>query len=195
MSRHDGRSTRLRQRPSRAIPASVVGVLLLAAGVLLVWVTIARLTNGTWPPVLQGPRDWLTSLTWNSAGVWWIGAGAAVAGVILLLCAIIPGSFGALMVNDAGTNPGGNSAPAQEQETVMTRRAVAHLAKAQCLRIDGVGSASATATTKRVHLSVQTPLHNIGDLRSRVTDSVRKGLESAGLNPVPHVTATIQSKD
>ncbi|MBG0738265.1 hypothetical protein IV500_02310 [Paeniglutamicibacter antarcticus] len=194
MSRRDGRSTRLQHRPSRAVPALIVGILLLAAGVVLVWLTIARLVNGIWPTVLQGPRDWLTSLVWNSPGVWGIGIAAVVVGVILLLCAIIPGGFNALTVNDAGSNPGGKAAPAQEQETVMTRRAVARLAKAQCSQIDGVGSASATATTKRVHLSVQTPLHDTGDLRNRVTDSVRKSLKTAGLNPVPRVTATIQSK-
>ncbi|MDJ0358529.1 DUF6286 domain-containing protein [Paenarthrobacter sp. PH39-S1] len=194
MSRHDGRSTRLRHRPSRAVPALIVGILLLAAGVLLVWLTVARLVNGTWPNVLQGPRDWLTSLAWNGSGAWWIGIAAVVIGVILLLCAIVPGGFSALMLNDAGGSREEKAGRVQEQEIVMTRRAVAHLAKAQCRQIDGVGSASATATTKHVHLSVQTPLHDTGDLRSRVTDSVRNRLEATGLNPVPRVTATIRSK-
>ena len=93
------------------------------------------------------------------------------------------------------TGAGDEAPPVQEQETVMTRRAVAHLAKARCLQIDGVGSASATATTRRVHLSVTTYLHEPGDLRTRITDAVRARLEETGLSPVPQVTATVRSRD
>lgn len=191
MSRHDGRSTSLRRRPSRAVPALIVGILLLAAGVALVWLTIARLMNGTWSTVLQGSRDWLTGLTWNSPGVWGIGIGAVVVGVILLLCAIVPGGFSVLPVRDA--SPDGAQPPVQEQETVMTRRAVAHLARARCGQIDGVSSATATATGKRVHLTVRTSLRDTGDLQTRITNGVRERLEATGLDPVPRVSATVQS--
>lgn len=195
MSRHDGRSTRLRHRPSRAVPAFIVGLVLLAAGVGLVWLTIARLVNGTWPTLLQGPRDWLKSLMWNSAGLWGIGMAAIVVGVVLLLCAIIPGGFSAVTIRGGGTDPEGKSAPAREQEIVMTRRAVARLAKTACGQIDGVGTASATATTQKVHVGIQTPLHDAGDLRSRVIEAVRDRLEAAGLDPVPQVSATVRSTD
>ncbi|MCY0905320.1 DUF6286 domain-containing protein [Arthrobacter sp. H14-L1] len=169
-----------------------MGILLLATGVTLVWLTIARLMNGTWPTVLQGPRDLLTGLTWNSPGVWGIGAGAVVVGLILLLCAIVPGAFSALPVRGSD---GSDQAPVQEQETVMTRRAVAHLARARCGGIDGVSSATATATSKRVHLNVSTNLRETGDLQTRITESVRERLEAAGLDPLPRVSATVHSKD
>lgn len=194
MSRHDQRSTRLRHRPSRAVPALIVGFLLLAAGVALVWLSITRLVNGTWPTLLQGPRDWLLALAWNDPVVWQIGIAAVVAGVILLLCAIIPGGFSALTIDGSGA-PAGDQASVQQQETVMTRRAVAHLAKARCVQIDGVGSASATATTRRVHVNATTFLHEPGDLRTRITDTVRARLEETGLSPVPQVTATVRSRD
>jgi hypothetical protein len=194
MSRHDQRSTRLRHRPSRAVPALIVGFLLLAAGVALVWLSITRLVNGTWPTLLQGPRDWLLALAWNDPAVWQIGIAAVVAGVILLLCAIIPGGFSALTIDGSGADAG-DQASVQQQETVMTRRAVAHLAKARCVQIDGVGSASATATTRRVHVNATTFLHEPGDLRTRITDAVRARLEETGLSPVPQVTATVRSRD
>ena len=194
MSRHDQRSTRLRHRPSRAVPALIVGFLLLAAGVALVWLSITRLVNGTWPTLLQGPRDWLLALAWNDPAVWQIGIAAVVAGVILLLCAIIPGGFSALTIDGSGADAG-DQASVQQQETVMTRRAVAHLAKARCVQIDGVGSASATATTRRVHVNATTFLHEPGDLRTRITDTVRARLEETGLSPVPQVTATVRSRD
>ena len=101
MSRHGQRSTRLRHRPSRAVPALIVGLLLLAAGVALVWLSITRLVNGSWPTVLQGPRDWLAGLAWNDPATWQIGTAAVVAGVILLLCAIIPGGYNAIAIEDS----------------------------------------------------------------------------------------------
>ena len=195
MSRHDQRSTQLRHRPSRAVPALIAGILLLAAGVALVWLAITCLVNGTWPTLLQGPRDWLAALAWNDPAVWQIGIAAIVAGVVLLLCAIIPGGFNALTIEDSGGGAGDEAPPVQEQETVMTRRAVAHLAKARCLQIDGVGSAAASATTRRVHLSVKTSLHEPGDLHTRITDAVRARLDETGLSPVPQVTATVRSRD
>ena len=195
MSRHGQRSSRLRHRPSRAVPSLIAGILLLAAGVALVWLAITRLVNGTWPTLLQGPRDWLAVLAWNDPAVRQIGIAAIVAGVILLLCAIIPGGFNALTIDDSRSGAGAEAPPVQERETVMTRRAVARLAKARCLQIDGVGSAAATATTRRVHLSVKTSLHEPGDLRTRITDAVRARLEETGLSPVPQVTATVRSRD
>ncbi len=113
-------------------------------------------------------------------------------GLILLLSALIPGRYNALTVRSAYDADG--RVLAQERETVITRRAVAHLAKAQCVQIDGVSSASATATNKRVHLSVKTSLRDTGDLRARVTDGVRDRLNAIGLDPVPRVTATVESK-
>lgn len=195
MSRNDGRSNRLRHRPSRAVPALIVGILLLAAGTALTWLAIARLINGTWSTLLQGPRDWLTGLTWNDPGVWGIGTAALVVGLILLLCALIPGGFSALTVRNADADDPDGQPLVHERETVMTRRAVAHLAKAQCLQVDGVSSASATSSTTRVHLNVKTSLRDTGDLRSRIMENVRDRFHSIGLDPVPRVTASVESKD
>ncbi|MDN4645190.1 DUF6286 domain-containing protein [Arthrobacter sp. PsM3] len=195
MSRHGQRSSRLRHRPSRAVPSIIAGILLLAAGVGLVWLTITRLVNGTWPTLLQGPRDWLAALAWNDPVLRQIGVAAVVAGVVLLLCAIIPGGFNALTIDDSRSVEEAEAPPVQERETVMTRRAVARLAKARCLQIDGVGSAAATATTRRVHLSVETSLHEPGDLRTRIIEAVQTRLEETGLSPVPQVTATVRSRD
>lgn len=195
MSRQRQRSSSLRHRPSRAIPSLIAGILLLAAGVALVWLTIARLVNGTWPGLLQGPRDWLAVLAWNDPAVQQIGIAAVVAGVILLLCAIIPGGFNAIAIDDSRSGAGGEAPPVRERETVMTRRAVARLAKTRCLQIDGVAAAAATATTRRVHLSVDTFLHEPGDLRTRIVEAVRARLEETGLSPVPQVTATVRSRE
>ncbi|MEO8220929.1 MAG: DUF6286 domain-containing protein [Specibacter sp.] len=199
MSRNDGRSTRLRRRPSRTIPALVAGILLLAISVGLVWVSIARLIDGTWSTLLAGPRDWLVSQSWNGASVWAIGIVAVVVGLILLLCALIPGSFNALTVRSgaAGQEAEGKKSVTgvHERETVMTKGAVAHVARAQCAMIDGVSSASATAGSKHVHLKVHTYLRETSDLHARVIREVQKRLNTIGLDPVPRITATIDTQE
>jgi hypothetical protein len=193
MSRHDGKATPLRHRPSRAVPALILGTLLLAAGVALVWAAVARLLTGSWPVYLAGPRDWLTGLTWNDPGVWAVGAAAAVVGVVLLVAALVPGRFNALGLQAPGD---GRQVPvAGAQEIVMTRRAVARYAAAHCELVDGVRSASATASAREVHLNVTTALHETGELRGRVIAVVRGRLTDAGLNPVPKVTASVRSKE
>ncbi|MDQ5848839.1 MAG: hypothetical protein M3544_07705, partial [Pseudomonadota bacterium] len=128
MSRHDGKAAPLRHRPSRAVPALILGTLLLAAGVALVWAALARLATGSWPVFLAGPRDWLTGLTWNDPGVWAVGAAAAAVGLVLLAAALVPGRFNALRLRAPGDE--GQVAVAGTQEIVMTRRAVARYAAA-----------------------------------------------------------------
>jgi hypothetical protein len=49
VSRTDARSNKLRRRPARTTPASIVSVVALAVGVGLVWITVLRLLNGRWP--------------------------------------------------------------------------------------------------------------------------------------------------
>lgn len=197
MSRNDGRSTRLRHRPSRTIPALIVAILLLATAVALAWLAVARLVDGTWSTILQGPRDWLAGLRWDSPSIWGIGVAAGVLGLVLLLCAVIPGAFSALTVRntarEAADSDNDKEPGVYQRETVMTRRAVAHLARAQCVQIDGVATASATASNKRVHLKVKTSLRETRDLRTRVTDAVRERLDTIGLDPVPRVSATIET--
>ena len=197
MSRNDGRSSRLRHRPSRTVPALITAILLLATGGALAWLAVARLVDGTWSTILQGPRDWLAGLRWDSTALWGLGVAAGVLGVVLLLCAAIPGAFSALTLRNAARDVVGvgqdKDPGVYKRETVMTRRAVAHLARAQCVQLDGVSTASATVSNKRVHLKVRTSLRETSDLRARVIAAVRERLDTTGLDPVPRVTATMET--
>jgi hypothetical protein len=193
MSRHGGKAIPLRHRPSRAVPALILGTLLLAAGVALAWAAVARLVTGSWPVFLARPRDWLTGVTWNDPGVWAAGAAAAAAGLVMLAAALVPGRFNALRLQapaDEGQVP-----VAGAQEIVMTRRAVARYAAAHCEYVDGVRSASATASARAVHLNVTTALHETRELRGRVIAVVGEHLAGAGLNPVPKITASVRSRE
>jgi Family of unknown function (DUF6286) len=194
MSRTDARSTPLRHRPSRAIPALIIGLLMLGAGITLTWISIARLIEGIWPSFLAGPRDWAAGLTWNDPAVWVIGTVLLLAGLALLLLAILPGSFNAIGLRTAAPDTGDPAQPPLSREIVMSRGAVARLVCAHCAHIDGVGTASAAVTGRRVHVTINTPLHETAELRTRVITKVRERLESTGLEPMPRISAAVRSR-
>lgn len=110
MSWRSGRAANLRHRTSRALPALIVGVVLLASGAALSWIAITRLVNGAWPAFLAGPRDWLIGLAWGSPAVWAAGAVMAIIGLVLLLAAVVPGPFNALPLQSPGAGPPGSGA-------------------------------------------------------------------------------------
>lgn len=157
MSRTAAVRGRLRRRPARTVPALAAAAVLLGAGLAAAWLGLARLAQGAWPAPVQGAARWLAALAWDSPPVWGAGAAAVAAGMALLLCAAVPGRFTALTVHGPVRAAAGDGPGTTERETVMTRRAVARLARAQCLQTDGAASATAAATGARVHLKVKTP--------------------------------------
>ena len=178
----------LRPRPSRAVPAVICSLCLLAAGVLLVWAAIFRIAEGQWPLFVTAVSDWLGSLSWNSAGSWTAGIVLAVIGALLLLTVLIPGRFHSLSLHLEPTPEVTGTSQA-----VMPRRAAARLAAATCEHIDGVSSASATASDREVRVNAATALRNTADLEHWVADGVSSRLQASGLDPVPHITVTIRS--
>ncbi|MDK1326393.1 DUF6286 domain-containing protein [Arthrobacter sp. zg-Y1143] len=194
----------MRRRPSRSVPATITAVLLLALGVALVWAAVLRLVNGSWPVFVTEPLRWLRETSWDSTQGWTAAVILGVLGLILLLCGIIPGEYRALPLRAKPVNMPGMPGAADTggvpsvrggETVVMSRRAVARLAASTCDHIDGVASASATASARRVHLDVTTALHGTSDLEHWVVDGVRSRLAATGLDPVPEVTASIRTRE
>ncbi|HET9648483.1 MAG TPA: DUF6286 domain-containing protein, partial [Microlunatus sp.] len=191
MSRTDARSNRLRRRPSRTVPATIVGFVLLAVAVGLVWITVLRLLNGAWPAFLGGVNDWITALTWGSTIAVALSVATAVIGVILLIAAWKPGQPTALTLQPARPPDQSTISPRDDggtTEFVMTRHAVARLATAYADTVDGVDSVSAAVTAHKVSLVVKSGSEQRRELEATVTGRVRDALEGAGLNPMPTVS-------
>ena len=178
----------LRPRPSRAVPAVICALVLLAAGAALVWAAVVRLAQGQWPQFVTTVSDWLVSLRWNSPEAWAAGSILVVLGIVLLLTVVIPGRYASLNLQIA---PGREVSG--ESRAVISRRAVARLAAATCEHIDGVSSASATATDREVRVAVETALRETVDVQHWAADGVRSRLEASGLDPIPNVSVSIRS--
>lgn len=194
----------LRRRPSRAVPAIIVSILLIALGVALTWVSIAKLVDGSWPTFLSGSRKFAADLTWQSNGGMIVAGIAVVVGIVLLLTAIIPGRRNAVFLTPVDAAQGdaaqGDAAPATEraartEEFILTRKAIARLAAAEADRVDGVSSVSATATARRVSLDVTTPLRDTAALKDQVIREVTARLGAVHLSPAPTVLASVTTKD
>ena len=188
MSRSDARSNKLRRRPARTTPASIVSVVVLAVGVGLVWITVLRLLNGRWPTFLGAVNEWLATLRWGSTITIAISLAAVAVGLILLFCAWKPGQPGALVLHVDGSGGAGST------EFVMTRRSVARLAAGHADLVDGVDSVSATVTSRRITLSVKSQSAQRSQLADMVTDRVREALKGVGLQPMPKITTTVHTQ-
>lgn len=182
------RTQRIRHRPSRTLAASVTALVLLAAGVALVWISVLRLSIGAWPGFVDTAARSLPSLTWNSPIMWTVAVITAVLGLILLLAAIIPGKHNGIRLQ--ATHDGSTA-----NEVVLSRRGIVRLANAEAGRMDGVLSSKAKAKGRRVKMTVTSPLREPGDLRQRVTDSVDRRFHSIGLKPHPKVNVVVRSRD
>ncbi|WP_375423019.1 DUF6286 domain-containing protein [uncultured Friedmanniella sp.] len=190
MSRSNARSRSLRRRSSRAVPATVVAVVLLAVGVLAALIGFARLVDGSWPSAPTTAARAVAGLTWVSSAVVATGAVLALVGLVLLLAGLTPGRFRTARMQ-AGT-AGADGAGATD--LVISTRALARLAAARADRVDGVDRVSASASDRRVRLDVITTSEQVEQIRSQVSRGVAETLAATGVHPVPRVTTTVRTK-
>jgi len=189
MSRTNARSRGLRRRPSRTIPAAIVAVVLLMIGILIAFAAITRLSDGTWASPVAKSASNVTTLTWDSSATL-IGAGVLVIlGLVLLTAGLKRGGL-----RTARLAASAQDSAADSTDFVISTRAMAHLAAAQAERIDGVDKVSASATGRRVRVKVNTTSERTDEIRSRVTQRVTDTFTTAGLDPVPRVTANVRTK-
>ncbi|MEO7751906.1 MAG: DUF6286 domain-containing protein [Terracoccus sp.] len=195
MARDDAHASSLRRRPSRTAPAAVAATLVTAAGVAGVWAAVERLATGRWPSWVGATHKWAGTHTWGSAVVVTLAVVIAVVGLVLLVTALRPGMANAYEIDPTtGADPSAPGEPDERvTEYVMTRRSVARLASAHASLVPGVESVSASATTRRVTLTVKTASAQAEDIDEMVTSRVREALAGAGLSPQPTVSTTVRT--
>ena len=188
MSRSDATSRGLRRRPSRTVPATIVAVVLLAVGVLAAITAIARLVNGTWASQVTSPARKVSGLTWGSAAIITASVVLALVGLILLIAGVKLGAFKTAQLQPpAGDRIG-------ESDFVISTRAMARLAAAEADTVDGVDKVSASASGRKVYLTVTTTSEQGDQIRSRVQQGVVERLTAAGVSPAPKVSTTVRTK-
>jgi hypothetical protein len=189
MSRNLSTSRRLRRRPSRTVPATVVALVLLALGVLTAVAAISRLVTGTWDARVTGPASAVVAQTWGSSVVLTVAVVALVIGLVLVVAGLKPGTYRSAQLS----GPAGQEI--DQTDYVITNAAIARLAAGQADLVDGVDKVSASADGRRVRLRLTTSSEQTAQIRDRVVQRVTASLTATGLDPAPRVSATVHQKD
>ncbi|GAA3624489.1 DUF6286 domain-containing protein [Microlunatus ginsengisoli] len=192
MSRADGRSRALRRRPSRSIPALIVALALVAAGVVIGWPAVAVLATGTAPAWAQSAGGRLSGQPW--ADPWTVAAMVVVGllGLVLVVVAVLPGRPNAYRLAPPFDGPAadGSSLRAKDTDFVISRRALARLATARADQVEGVEGVRASVDSSTVRIRIRTSWPGSRDVAGEVSDQVRRAYQAAGVDPLPRIIAT-----
>lgn len=190
MTRTVAASKRLRRRPSRTVPATIVAVGLLALGVLAAIAAVGRLVTGAWPRAVTDAAGAVSDYTWATPAVIVAGGVAALLGLILVIAALTPGRYrvAELHLADADTT-------VRDTDYVISTRALARLAAAKADQVDGVDRVAASASGRRVHVRITTTSEQGMQIRERVLSAVTDALSATGVQPMPRITAVVRTKE
>lgn len=155
----------LTRRPSRTVPLTVMAVTAVAFGGLGTWLLGAYAISGAWPAG-TAPRidDW-SALPFESLAWQVTAAVLAVLGLILVLCALLPGDAARRTILEDGT-PG---------QTAVSRRDLARRVQRSVEHVDGVQGARVTLRRSRLQVEVRTPVEDT----ETVTRRTRQAMEDA----------------
>ncbi|WP_404801665.1 DUF6286 domain-containing protein [Brevibacterium gallinarum] len=192
------KSTSLRIRPARIVPAVIAALAILLSATALLWWAIGSLRSGAL--LLE---DELSQFARTSASA---PTSIAVAAVIVLigaafvLMALMPGKRRVLAVAEAPTSGvSGARATANTWSTrthlAVTTAGVANLVASAADQVDGVDSVSVTATARRVRVDVRTSLREHADIRAAVRDRTASRLADLNLYSPPRISVSANVRD
>lgn len=177
------RSPRIRRRPDRRSPALLVSVLLIALGGLGIWWSASALLEHQ---SLAGLEE-LENRTWASGLVIGTAAAVAVSGLLLILCALIPGRASVASIDSTQWDSGRN--------TVVTTRGLARIAEAEAERTEGIVGGKAHGGPRRVRLQADTVAPEASEVRMLLSGSVTDRFRALGLKRVPRVVVHTRRRE
>ncbi|MGO1183215.1 MAG: DUF6286 domain-containing protein [Micrococcaceae bacterium] len=181
----------LHRRPSRTVPALLAVVVVLVLAALALWSGLTVLLTGAWPVAAENVLQSLGATSWSSPTGWAVAVGCAVLGLVLLLCALIPGARNAAPLR---TPEPGESAR-DGVDALLLSQGMATLASAVAAQVDGVAGVRTSAAPRSVFVTVTTPLRDTEALVAEVREQVEHRLAGTGLVRAPRVRVTAQVKE
>ncbi|WFP16496.1 DUF6286 domain-containing protein [Citricoccus muralis] len=181
----------LRRRPPRTAVSLVVAVVVVAIAGATLWAGLTALFTGDWPPAVAELLTGVSDLSWNGVAGWSVAVVAALVGLVLVLCAVIPGAQNAAPL-DA---PEPTEATRTPVEALLLTQGMATLVSAVAAQVDGVAGVRTSAGPRSVVVTVTTPLRETETLVAEVREHVEQRLAGTGLTRVPRVRVTAQVKE
>lgn len=174
------------RRSRRTLPATVVALVLLAAGALVATTAIQILLDYQPLFTFEAVTGALAGVAWSSGIVLIVAVVAAVIGVLLLGAAIVPGGSHVLPLAAAPGEAWNGSAGWHRNDlaTRLRRRAVA---------VEGVERAKVRVRRRTVKVAARTHRGTAADLREALTADLDHDLDSLALASRPRLRVTVTS--
>jgi len=170
------------RHPRRTVPATLVALVILAAAVLVA-ISCIQVIAGRSPLIpFTTIAGFAEDTAWNDAVILAAGAGLAGIGLVLLVCALLPGRSRVvpLAENDENT------------QTAVTRRSLAHDLAEHARRADGITSAGATVGARAIRITARTPLRDGSTVIDRVREQVETRLDDIAPDRRPRVRVAVR---
>lgn len=163
------------RRPSRAIPAGLLAVALVVAGGLGVWLLGTYLFDDAWPPAAADAVAAVANSTLDHPIMRVVAIVLAVAGIAMLLAAIIPGRPSRVRLLDDQI-PG---------ETAISHRDLARRVQRRAQNVDGVHSARVTVGRRRIDVLVRTVVDDTAPVATAARAAVEHTVRELQFAPSP----------
>ncbi|WP_404288889.1 DUF6286 domain-containing protein [Glutamicibacter arilaitensis] len=160
-------------RSARTAALLIAALVVLGISATFLVVSLIRLASGTWPSWAAGLLNSVKDAAWADTAVLGGAIGVAILGLFLLIAALIPGKRRTALLNWDSTDT--------LEEWVIENRGLAHLARHEAQRTDGVDSASPVLRGKKMQISVSTPVHEASVISKSVQKNVQDALVSIPL--------------
>jgi hypothetical protein len=192
------------RRPRRTIPAALTALVILAACVLVAVSIVQELTGR--PAVIPFGILARDVRTWRLDAPAMLGTGAvaAVAGLVLLGCAVIPGRRETLALAAIPAGPGdepgdegsggGTDAFGGGTDAGVSRTGLRAALRATIADVDGVTSAKVRVRRRQIAATVRTELADSAELGAAVRDALGQRVSQTALDGEPRVRVTIGHK-
>lgn len=170
----------MKRRPRRSIPAVLTAVVLLAVCVFAAVVAIQLILGQTPWISYQNISEWLHGTRWNNVVPAVAGGVAALAGLILLAAAILPGKLVVLPL-DGGTGSG------------ASRRSYRSTLRAAASAVDGVTGTKLKVKRRKVTARIRTARTSTDGLSDAIHAAIERRLAQVAPATVPAIKVRINA--
>ncbi|WCC80286.1 DUF6286 domain-containing protein [Cutibacterium equinum] len=182
---HRYMSPPLVRRPSRTAPVTILGVLLVAGGVVAIIAAIYRLQNGSLPQWLAWGRGHMTTASWLSNIALTVAIVIGVIALLLVIWAFKPGRTSGVFLKPAEGAP-------DNREIVMDNSDLTGWVSRWINEEDGVASSSVKRRGNTLKINVKTDVNDPEVMRDQLTRRVADRVESLGLEQSPNLKVRLR---
>ncbi|MGK2309775.1 DUF6286 domain-containing protein [Cutibacterium sp. V947] len=182
---HRYMSPPLVRRPSRTIPVTILGVLLMVAGVVSIIAAVHRLQHGSLPQWLDWGRGHMTTASWLNDTALTVAIVIGVIALVLVIWAFTPGRTSGVFLKAAEGAP-------DNREIVMDNSDLTGWLSRWLDGEDGVATSSVKRRGNTLVIDVETDVNEPEVIREQLTRRIADRVNSLDLEQSPSVKVRLR---